>query len=83
MIRRITFGNFLSWLHDLFHRYGDYGKVIDRQSQKIADLMIENGRLQMQLADAKTELTQTKEAYDFYYNAYTESLNNGNKNNQR
>jgi hypothetical protein len=74
MIRRITFGNFLSWLHDLFHRYGDYGKVIDRQSQKIADLMIENGRLQMQLADKTNELTQTKENYEFYYTAYQQEL---------
>jgi hypothetical protein len=83
MIRRITFGNFLTWLPDLFYRHGEYGKLIDRQSQKIADLIIENGRLQMQLADAKTELTQTKENYQFYFNAYTESLNNGNKNSQR
>ncbi len=74
MIRRITFGNLLTWLPDLIYRHSDYGHIVDRQSQKIADLIIENGRLQMQLTSTQNELTQTKEDYEFYFIAYRQEL---------
>lgn len=74
MISRITFGGLIAWLHDLFHRYGDYGRTIDQQTQTIDDLRSENAGLRRQIERIQSELTKAQENYEFYFDAYIRGI---------